>query len=493
MAKSSVVRSADEKLSLASFSAHWMSASTIGEAGVWALALMGGLLWWLGYPRPHVDDLFFTGASVELAHSGRLLNPWLSVWSASLGSDKFYAFPPVLPCAQALWIVGFGVSTAGFTAFHILVQTALEICVFQLVRATGGNRVLALCAAGVTALFPLTYGMRPDALALLLVVLGQRMAISNEKWHWAAGAFLSAAAVLTHPLAMAFVVPLYGMRFLVLRSTPTRIPQWFVFTVFGVAVAFAAFLVAIQGELVEFLRAISLHRQLATAPRWYMGPFYFWREMTFGKEVWLQGPIFLLILAGIIPAFCGRSPSQRSQSVRRLYAVWLVSLILGCFLYAGRMAHYAAYAGLVLAIVSWAESRWRHVFAVSALAAVVLNNAGALLTPIFGDNARPDVTTIRQAVHEHPGKTLCLDEVVARYVYDFRLPPGAQDWGLRNPAGIGAAGTVAAKPTNELWIASEWKIERYISDSGVKAERLRIGSHVFNSQPKSPYRLVIVK
>jgi hypothetical protein len=463
------------------------------EPGPWIIALAGVTLWLAGYPMPHADDLFFTGVSIEVARSGNLVNPWLSTWMASLGTDQFYVFPPTLPYAQALWVRCFGVSTGSFTSFHLLIQAALELCIYLLARKGGLGRLSALGAAAVAGFFPVVYGIRPDALAMLLVVLGQLACHGPRPWHWVLGALLSSGAVLSHPIAMAFVIPCHAGQLIGAWPHKDRFRQLLVATALGVAVAFACFLVAIHGHLAEFLRVMSAHRALVMSSEWYLGPVDFYSELVTGKEFWLRGPIALLVLAGFGRLFFAAVPDERTKILRRFAWMWLAAVGLGAFCYATRVVHYAAYSGLVLAILIWARTRWSGAITAAAVAAVMLHNAGAILTPIFGNLARPDAAVIREAIRQNPGKTPCMDEVVARYVFDFRLPEGASDWGLREPEYTGNPGTLATKPPHTLWLVSEWRLEHNVPDSGVTAERLRVGPFVLGSQARNPYRVKIVE
>ncbi len=463
------------------------------DPGPWIILLAGLALWRAGYPRPHVDDLFFTGVSIELTRSGQLVNPWLAPWMASIGTTQFFVFPPVLPYTQGLWVACFGVSTASFTAFHLLVQGALQLCVYRLARAAGAGWHVALAAAVVAFFFSVNYGMRPDALAFLLVVLGQLGAHGSRPWHRVAGAVLSAAAVLTHPLAMAFVIPLYVGQLLTMRGNRPALRTLVVSTSAGVAATFLWFLVAIHGAVGEFLRAMAAHKRLIMAPDWYRGPLYFWGELVLGREPWLCGTIYVLAFLGFARAFRAATSDGRMRTYRRLVWIWLAAAAMGSFLYPGRMEHYAAYSGLALAVVIWSNSRWAGAVASAAVIAAAAHNAGAVLVPAFGDTTPPDPVAIRDAVARHPERILCVDEVVARYVFDFRLPAGARDWSLRRPAQLGTAGTIASKSPGTLWIASEWKLEHYVADAGVRAERLRIGSHTFGSLARVPYRVRIIE
>lgn len=461
------------------------------DPGVWVIVLAGLLLWWADYPPPHVDDLFFTGTAVELAQSGRLANPWISPWMESLGTSDFLSHPPVHPYALALWIWIFGVSSTTLTAFHLLVQSLLELGLYRLGRAAGLPWFSSLAMAAIAGLFTLSFGLRPEGLALLLLLASQLCLTRSHCTWWLLGSLLAAGAVLTHLLAMAFVIPLHVLRTVAVSRRRNDLVAFCAATVLGLGLAFACFALAVHGQVLEFFRVLSAYSRLL-APSWQRAPAFFWGEATLGWEPWTLGPILLLIGCSATGTFA-RSSQERLRPVRNLWLVWLAAVLLGIFLYPTRMVHYAADSGLILAIVSWTRSRWVGPVTAIAIVAVTLRSANLMLPPIFGRAERPDAVAVRQIVRQQPEKVLCLDEVAARYVFDFRLPVGARSWSHRQAAPLGCRGTIASKPAGELWVLNEWKLEMWVSDSAIRAERLRFGKLTFGSVAAAPFRVKTIE
>jgi len=462
---------------------------TFSDPGLWIIAGTAILLWIGGFPKPHIDDLFFSGAGVELARSGQLVNPWIAPWMMSLGTDRFYAQPPVLPYAIAGWVTVFGVSASSLTAFHLVAQAVVCGITFCVARRRGVSRPIALAASAVILIFLVEQGMRPEALALALIAASQITFATSSGLRMSVSALLAAAATLTHPLFLSLAVPLHAWRGLEALRT-NRLQAFTGATAIGLGVAFVAFVAAIRGEVVEFVQVMRLHSSVI-APPWSQAPANFWGEFTLGKQAYLLGPAWLLILVG---ATCTlRIASPGGATLRSLWVCWLAATLIGIFFHPTRMVHYATHFGLVLAIVSFGCSPWRGLFTTAALTVVAIQHAAIFAVPLFGDIRSPNVAWIKAAIARHPGRTLCIDDVAARYIYDFKLPPGSVDWTQRQSTRLGSSGTLAAKPSNELWIATEWKIEHSIRDSVTHAERLKIGSARFGSIARQPYQLVVIE
>ena len=457
----------------------------------WALPFLWLPLWLWGWPRPHVDDLFFTGTAVELVRDGRLANPWIGPWMASFGTDLYLVHPPFFPYILGGWIRIFGVSTAAFTAFHCVVQAAAISVLYVGLRRGGVSRGGA-CAGGA-ALFILLAGcgMRPDALALLLVLVSQFMIARAGAARWAAGSFIGASAVLVQSFVVTLVIPLHllhGIR--LLRRREAAGAELLAFTALGVAAATALFAAALPASFAEFFRVYLMHARLAT-PSFYHGPIIFWRALTFGWEVPRLGPTWLIIA---VAAWSVARRDSPAQALRLWWAAFAASLLLGVSLYATYEVGYADYLGLALAAATWGclpGARQRRLGIAAVLLGFLSQNAVVLLNQL-NRREMPDAAAIRAAVATHPRSRLLVDNIAGRFVYDFRLPPGAVDWMSRQPIASGYASLLAHKPADEIWIASEWKLERYLSDSGIHAKRMRLGGITFNAIDREPYRLVVI-
>lgn len=458
---------------------------------LWLIVGAGAALWGAGYPQPHIDDLFYSGAPIHLSQTGELANPWIAPWLRSLGTEHHFAQPPGQPYLLGLWLKIFGVSTATLTGFQLILETGLGVILYGLARAHQLSRTSALAIAVVPLINLIGLGLRPEPLAFFLLACGQLCLRSETPAGWFGSAVLVSGAVLTHPMSMTMAVPLHAAR--IWRRWRDRQPlgSFGLWTIAGIAVAAIAFLVAIGGELAEFLRVMGRYSQMFRPP-WTDAPAYFWGEMTVGKHGLLHAAAAVIVLPSLWRAFYKPAFQLQLSPIRMLWIVWAVATCAGILLYPTRMVNYSVPLALLLAIATWGRSRWAPLVACAACAVTVASNAGLILRPAFGSPDRPDAAAVRQLVANSPQKTLCLDEVVARFVYDFRPPAHTIDWTQRQAASLGAFGTVAAKPASELWLVNEWRFEHCIRDSHLSAERLKIGGREFQSIAAAPHRIVMI-
>ncbi len=76
-----------------------------------------GILWLLDFPKPYVDDLFYTGAGLNMANGGDFSNSRLSRQFAE--HFAFY-YPPFHEYVLAGWLKVFGISPAALTGFQMV-------------------------------------------------------------------------------------------------------------------------------------------------------------------------------------------------------------------------------------------------------------------------------------------------------------------------------------------------------------------------------------
>src|SRR5207247_2442248 len=99
-------------------------------------------------------------------------------------------------------------------------------------------------------------------------------------------------------------------------------------------------------------------------------------------------------------------------------------------------------------------------------------------------NRRPPADMIRATrllTMDSAGRRLCVDEYGLRYVFDFRPPQNYQDWVWRNSITKGWLTRLSEKSPDDIWVVNTLKLEFYVQDSGVRAERASLLGHSFGS------------
>src|SRR5882757_2520296 len=90
------------------------------------------ILWKMDFPKPIGDDLFYTGAALNMAEGGDFSNPLLA--RQEFPSHYFFVYLPVHSYALYGWLSIFGISTASLLAFQNLMYFIMAATMIVLLR-----------------------------------------------------------------------------------------------------------------------------------------------------------------------------------------------------------------------------------------------------------------------------------------------------------------------------------------------------------------------
>jgi hypothetical protein len=457
-------------------------------AFVGAVAVLA--LWWLmlfglGYPKPHFDDIFFVGPAINLAEGRGLANPFIKTWAAQFQTDRFFLQPPFHSYLVSGWIKLFGLSANSLCAFVITCCFGTGLCLIQLGRRAGLGWISVMAVSVLASTWSLRSGMRPDAAGLFACGLAALGWTGRSRAAWFCGSFFGAVAPVIHPFTAAIVLPVGGWCLLTnLCDQPATVVRKEIAVRFGVALLAAAlvfllFLVAIEGRLTEFVQVFQHHASLRTTgmgQQWHV----LWQKMSVGSEVFLRWPALVVLVVGLILA--ASKPSSR-QAALSVAAVFLWHLVLGTLLYTGYVIQGLYLFALVAAALvgSRLSGRLSFGFGLGWANAAFLMVFPAVLSPFLSHSVDLDAAQIRHrvaALQAAPGRRILLDEYAARYVFDWKLPAGSEDWLHCHWApSVPAPVRLAHKPASDVWLVDAQKLEAYIPDSGVTCQRIKLFGH----------------
>lgn len=451
------------------------------DSGYIVIILTGLTLWAFGWPRAHIDDLFFSGTAIELARGGIFTNPWLASWLTDLDTVKNYSQPTFLPYALAGWLKLCGISTLSLTAFHMAVQTLLCLTVYRSVCLKGAPRIAGLAVVIMLLLALTRYGMRPDALALLLIVGSGLTAARSHPGLQILGGFLGAAAVATQPFALTLVIPLH---LVVLLRNPER-SRWIIATGIGLVLALILFTLSIHGEWREFLRVFLQHSQMVT-PDLSNSLAYLADQLTFGFEAWRQ-LLGLLIIASVV-AVCRKGRAIWLNA----WLVWFGMIVLGCTFYSTYMLHYAVQGGLILALLSAISENRRALSVLIFFFAACWLQAGLWLQMAApgADNLSAS-DSLRSEIAGRQPELLLLDATSMRRLYDFRPTYPVEDFVHYRPQQKSGKLTPDDIEPGVLICATAHHFETKASGFSIRAKRVTSFGRTLGSLPATPETLVI--
>lgn len=473
-----------------------MNGSTTPSRNFFLAAVVAfwALLWTAGLPPPHWDDLFFVGGAFQLAETGQLANPLIRLWSP-VAAERYFFQPPFFQYTLAGWIKLFGISAWSLLGFQCLALVVCSLSAMLLLRKYGlsGWRVLPIFLA--FAMMP--QGLRHDTLGLAFLAAGLWFLSFPGTVRTFAGAFLAASSVATWPLLMVYAVPFTAAQLGAGRPPASYLSRnaarRFAACLAGAGTAFLLFLASIGFRVGEFLEDFVWHSRLRL-PTWRKILPDLWLQLTNGYAEILSPPtyaLFLLLTLGMVL----RWKETRVKARIFFCALWtgiLANLVLyPSFLHV--LVDFFCWVGIVALLWEVPMSRAARKAGVAVAAAAFLLAQSYILLAWAGRQSLPAERhdTVREALRRPPPGPLAVDEIAARFIFDYRLPPGAVFWNYsRPPAKTWPASTMEKEP-GEIWVLSPVKSQ--VTKGIPPSPRVRLFGREFGSMSASPYDVAIIE
>ncbi len=418
-----------------------------------SLSLLGvlflfGILWCSDFPKPIYDDLFYLGASVNLARGGDLANPLLA--RQEFPSHFFFVYPPLHSYAVAGWLKLFGISADSVTAFPLLMQCVIAAATIAILRKHGAPCWLEwLVPLGVAVAF-LPSGLRPEPVAVALAMAGfALLECGGARALFNFPGFLllflgASASPRIAPFAAALALLAACRLWVASRTAAAGRWNFLVAALAAMSLAGLSFLAMIGFRLREFLMMFRLHAGRVSEGKLGMIQ-HFLKEQR--VTVWpLWAVFFLLLLAalrrpknalaqsGLLVACMLPVEAVIADLVQHI--VWF--MILPVFL-------------LAAACLQGASRRLTAIFAVSLLLIFTLANVKTFVNVVGVQTGRisPDLGEQRAqalALRPAPDHPILTDPSAARYLYGYQFPPGCLDLGFCAPFPGGFVTTTGLRP-----------------------------------------------
>jgi hypothetical protein len=399
--------------------------------------LFFGALWQLDFPKPFIDDLGYCGAGLNLAAGADFSNPLGE--RQHFPSHYFFVYPPIHSYAIAGWMKIFGIGARSLTGFQNMMYllTALAtIAILRRHKAPGWLEFLA--PLGVSAAF-LPIGLRPEPLSVALTMMG--FAIIECGYSRSVPVFFAFLLMFlggtTAPRLTLFTGTLVLLAgFHLWQNSPA--PGWkrWSFCLSGLGALLIAgfiFFLFIGFRPGEFWQTfhINMHAHLTEGTKFQLLKKYFCGFL--GKT---QLPLFflppMLLLIGL-----------RQSKDELFYCGTFIAVAFFLTALIGGIGHGSTwYAVLMMfclaAFISRNASRHKGIMPVVLSLVLLLANvkslmnvAGILSGEIQNDRGGQFAEAVKlRSTPEHP---VLVDEAVARYVFDYRIPRGFIDFPFSAP------------------------------------------------------------
>jgi hypothetical protein len=216
------------------------------------------------------------------------------------------------------------------------------------------------------------------------------------------------------------------------------------------------------------------------------------RILTIGWNVLLLGPVWLLAV-GLAVKYVARWSQVRAQA-RILVTVAGTGMLIELALYPAFLDVSLVLVCSVLAAVLIQEppalaksALLANVIVAMALAPHVGYVALRFLGPVR-ESAAYDAQVLRSVAG---AESLAVDEIAARYVFDYRLPSRVVYWNYSVPPQQYWPKSLAERPAGTVWVLSQAKGPPV---TGLPATPyLRLFGHSFTSIPKRPGLMAVIR
>ncbi|MEC4867494.1 MAG: hypothetical protein SAJ11_15580, partial [Jaaginema sp. PMC 1078.18] len=275
-------------------------------AVIFPIVIFWLILYSLGYPLPYPDDLFFTGAAINLAKGGDFVNPLLSQWSVQT-AERFFVQPPFHSYVLAAWLSLVGISTQSLLFFQCLCYITFSIFVALILRQYripfGGIYAVIVCFAA----WMFSVGLRQDTLGMVFLAIGLWFLLRDRVFRYFWGFCFLGAFLLTTPLAIAYA-PILGITVLWtnVKTYPGNFKNYllprFGALLLAIAAIFLLFLCAIHFQLSQFFADLLWHASLRRSTWLQAISGALWTlQVGYGEIIY--GSVFLLFTVLLILLF----------------------------------------------------------------------------------------------------------------------------------------------------------------------------------------------
>jgi len=468
-------------------------------ATIWCVSLYKQL------PLPHADDLFFTGAAINLAKGGPLVNPYLETWNAATKTGKYYYQPPFQAFLLASWLKVFGISSASIIAFQYTCYGLFTLFALAICHEHHLTRIATVIIVTSFACWMAKNGLRSEALGLTFLAAGYWFLRRERVMCTLLGFVFWGAAVSTSPSLVTYVLPL-TLAVSVCQYTSLRqkgmsgrriLVTQFLTLAAAVAIIGLLFSVCIDfdygGFVSDFLLHISWRRiYLAGVPSHPVV-----QGLLHGYWLILYVPIYLSLLA-LVAAFVAWGPRPGDRTALIMTTGLLAGVVFNLFLYPTQSSALSCatfFSVVTLGILISAFKDSRHYFLLAAALAIVIA-ASQFLTVLevasIGSSHNTPYQAIRTEAQASPERRYAIDSAAARYVFQYDLPPHTVSWDFdMPPPGTSWPTAMNDRRADTTWIVSKSHLGMFVSDAE-DFPRIFCFGRRFRSLAKDPYDIVVV-
>lgn len=454
------------------------------------------ILYSLGYPPPYPDDLFFTGAAINLAKGGDFVNPLLAQWSEQT-AERFFVQPPFHSYVLAAWLSLAGINTQSLLFFQCLCYITFSIFTALILRRyripSGGIYAVILCFAA----WMFNVGFRQDTLGMVFLAIGLWFLTRDRPLSYFWGFCFLGSYLLTTPLAIVYA-PVLGLSILWANGQGYNgnlkkylLPRFGVLLL-AIATTFFLFLWAVNFQPGQFFADLSWHASLRRSSIFQAISGALWTlQVGYGEIIY--GSVLCLFMVLLILLFWQwRSNTKLLKSMVLSLSLCLIFNILA---YSNSVTGIFLFFLWLTIIIILAKIQIKPILKkvlIGITFFIFLINNSLIFVTLAGSHTTPtsQYQEARDLVNENPQQQYLIDEVTARFVFDYQLPENSIDWNFSNKAPEFWRVSFPNKSNDSIWIISAAKA--WHEPELPNYPKLKILGRRFESIPKYPHHIIII-
>ncbi len=451
-------------------------------------------LFFLGFPPPNIDDLFFSGTAIQLIKDGSFHNPYLLSWTP-LAREGFFFQPPFHSYILAAWLFLFGVSTKSFLAFQCVCCFIFSYFTIHIFNQNKFPKILGAIVPLFFCLWMMNRGFRQDALGFAFLAAGIWLLSQERLLPSFFGFVFIGSSFLTAPIAVAYALPL-SFLFLIKnycqsQEKKNHILQHGALLFLAIGMVSFLFLWAIHFRLSEFLSVFFWHASTRRVPLEKV-PNFLLSLLTHGKDALILGPSYFLLfpLFGFFCLHYKKVEIKIKVAVFTLITCLMLHLVFYLDVLYGALFFFTWVLNGILIFCLPFTSKQR--FWISGIGSVcLLLSQSTLIVSWMGRQPDPDpksLLEIRHRAEQAQDKILVVDEIAARYVFDFKLPKNTVNWNFLGPAPRHWPTNISQKTVDSIWIIAEAKT--LACDGLPKTQLVTLWGKTFTSLSATPKKIV---
>ena len=425
-----------------------------------------GMLFWLDFPKPFIDDMYYVGAGINLANGGDFSNP-LVARQATASAHHFFGHPPLYSYVLAVWLKLSGISTRSLEFFQMVMYLVICRATMAILRKYDAARLLEWFVPLATTSAFMGIGFRFESFSIALTMAGFAI-ISCGRNGWSSIFFgflliflgASAASRVTF-----FSGALAALAFFNLWRNGVSHKK-LVLPLCALLIAWFAFLVMINFHLEEFWKNYLFVASGRTGGSRFQSLGYFLFHIQ--GVTWL--PVMLLWFCSLPLMFRFR---DRDLSRIALFASVPIFMLAALAALNHGTIWYVMFILLVV-VAAWSKqlppARARALQLVLAAALLMANfryGLGLVGMALGEVKYRPPANLAElQAFRPGPGQYVLINSETARYVFDFRIPPGFGDWNFATVY-PGSLATESAPHPGDVYLVGPAIVSRLNQDTSL--------------------------